>query len=122
MRLASYPIIIFLQFAEDETDQEEVRGDSDGEHSERGQFTTETKPKEEVEQYDMEAVVHEVGTAKANAVLGRGLLLEGEVGRHIVIGQETEYIANGISHIDVDPMLENPVASLASSRESNCTW
>ena len=88
---------------------QEVRGDGDGKHAQWGQLSTEANPQEEVEQNNMQAVVHEMCAAEADAVLCRCFLLKGEVGRHIVVGKETDHVAHRIGYIDVDPMLEYPV-------------
>ena len=64
---------------------------------------------EEVEETDLQEVVEEVGSGKSDAVLGRGLLLEGEMGREIVIGTEAEHVADGESHVDIDPVLQDPI-------------
>ena len=57
----------------------------------------------------MQEVVDQMGATKADAVLGRGLLLEGEVGGQPVVHQEAEHVADGIGHVDIDPVLEDPV-------------
>ena len=73
---------------EDEPHEDEVRGYGDGEHGKGRQFAAEADPEEEVEEHDMQQVVHEVGPAEAQSVLRRSLLLKREVGREVVVHQE----------------------------------
>ena len=99
-----------------EAHHEEVRWNSYGEYAEGCQLAAETNPKEEVEQNDVQAIIHEMGSAEAYAVLGRSLLLEGEMGGHVIIGEETDDVSDRIGHIDVDPVLEDPVDDIVYRR------
>ena len=92
-----------------ESHEHEIRRYGDGEHGDGRQLAAETEPQEEVEEHDMQEIVEEMRTAEADAVLRRGLLLEGEVGREVVVHQETEHVADGVGHVDVDPVLQDPV-------------
>ena len=93
----------------DKPDEDEVRGHGDGVHAKRGELLAEAYPQEEVEQRHVQEIVEEVGTAEADAVFRRGLLVEGEVGREPVVHKETEHVADGIGHVHVDPVLQDPV-------------
>lgn len=98
-----------LQFAEDVTDDDEVRGYGDGIHTQRCQLFAETKPEEEVQQHDVQTVIKQMGTAEADAVLGGGLLLESPVGTEPVVHQKTEHVTDGIGNVHVDPVLQDPI-------------
>ena len=63
---------------EDEPHEHEVRGYGDGEYGDRCQFATESDPEEEIEEHDMQQVVHQMRPAEAQSVLRRGLLLKRE--------------------------------------------
>ena len=63
----------------------------------------------------MQQVVHQMGTPETDAVLGRGLLMEGEVGGEVIIHQETQRIADGIGYVDVDPVLQHPVDGIVDA-------
>ena len=91
------------------SDKEEIARHGNGEHSQWGKFPTQSHPQEEVKQHNVQTVVEQVGTAKAKAVLGRGLFLESEVGGEPVVHQEAETIADGIGNVHIDPMLQDPV-------------
>ena len=99
-----------------ESHEHEVRGYGDGEHGDGRQFPTESKPEEEVEEHDMQEIVHQVSPSESDAVLGRRLLVEGEMGREIVIHQKTEHVADGVGYVHVDPMLQNPVNRIMNAR------
>ena len=93
----------------DESDEDEVRGYGDGIHTKRGELLAQTYPQEEIEQPDVQEIVEEVGTPETDTVFRRGLLVEGEVGREPVVHKETEHVADGIGHVHVDPVLQDPV-------------
>ena len=57
-----------------------------------------------------------MGSSESDTILGRGLLLECEMGGEIVVYQETEYVADGIGHVDIDPVLQHPVDGVMDSR------
>ena len=59
------------------------------------QLATDADPEEEIEEPHVEQVVREMGSTKAQTVLRRGLLPEGEVGRQPVVDEEAEDIADG---------------------------
>lgn len=62
-----------------------------------------TQPKEDVEEDDMQEVIHTMTACKAYEVLPRRCGVEGEViGGNEVI-DETDDIANGIGDVDIYP-------------------
>lgn len=94
---------------EDEADHDEVGGDGDGEDGDGGELAAEAQPEEKVEQHDVEQVVDQVGTAKTDAILGGGLLVEREARREVVVDQEAQDVTHGVGHVDIDPVLQHPV-------------
>ena len=94
---------------EDESHEDEVGGYGDSEHGKGRQFAAEADPEEEVEEHDMQQIVHEVGPAEAQSVLRRSLLLKREVGREVVVHQEAQHVADGIGHVYLYPVLQYPV-------------
>ena len=89
--------------------EHKVRGYGDGEHGNRCHLATESDPEEEVEEHDMQQVVHQMRPTESDAVLRRGLLLKREVGREVVVHQEAQHVADGIGHVHLYPVLQYPV-------------
>jgi hypothetical protein len=58
-----------VEVLEDEANHEEVRGHGNGEYGKWSEFPTQSQPQKEVKQYNMQTVIHEMGTAEANAIL-----------------------------------------------------
>ena len=98
-----------MEMFKDKPDNDEVRGHGDGIYTKRGHLLAQTQPQEEIQQPDVQEIVEEVGTPETDSVFRRGLLVEGEVGREPVVHKETEYVADGIGHVHVDPVLQNPL-------------
>ena len=98
-----------MEIFKDKPDNDEVRGHGDGIHAKRSELLAQAYPQEEVEQCHVQEIVEEVGAPETNAVFRGGLLMEGEVGREPVVHKETEHVADGLSHVHVDPVLQDPV-------------
>ena len=94
---------------EDEPHEHEVRRHGDGEYGDRCQFATESDPEEEIEEHDMQQVIHQMRPAEAQSVLRRGLLLKREVGAQIVVHQKAYHVADGIGHVHLYPVLQYPI-------------
>ena len=94
---------------EDKADDEEVDGDGDAEDCKGRQDTVDTYPQEEVEETQLQEVVEDVGPGKARTVFLVGILTEREVGREVVVGKETDDVADGEGDVEVDPVLQQPV-------------
>ena len=101
--------IVFLKVLEDKADDEEVDGDGDAEDGKGCQDAVDTYPQEEVEETQLQEVVEDVGTCKAGTVALAGLLTEREVGGEVVVGKETDDVADGEGDVEVDPVLQQPV-------------
>ena len=90
---------------ENETYDEEVCGYGDEKDGKGSQQAVHSYPEEEVEQANLQEIVEYVGSNKSCSVLLWGFLAEGEVSRQVVVEEETDEIADGIGHIDIDPVL-----------------
>ena len=101
--------IVFLEVLEDKADDEEVDGDGDAEDGKGRQDAVDTYPQEEVEETQLQEVVEDVGTCKAGTVARAGLFTEREVGGEVVVGKETDDVADGEGYVEVDPVLQQPV-------------
>ena len=100
---------------EDEPHEHEIRGYGDGEYGDGRQLATESDPEEEVEEHDMQQVVHQMRPAEAQSILLRGLLLKREVGGQVVVHQETQHVADGIGHVHLNPVLQYPVDGIVDA-------
>ena len=107
---------------EDESHEDEVRGYGDGENGKGRQFAAEADPEEEVEEHDMQQIVHEVGPAEAQSVLRRSLLLKREVGREVVVHQEAQHVADGIGHVHLYPVLQYPVDGIVDGSRCGASF
>ena len=94
---------------EDVSDNHEVGGDGDTENGKGGQDGGNAYPEEEIKQTQLQEIIKDVGPGEACAVLGGGVGTEGEVGREVVVGKETNHIANGEGDVKIDKVLQNPV-------------
>lgn len=67
------------------------------------------EPEEGVEEAQLQEVVEDVGPGKAGTVLLVGIFAEGEMGREVVVGEETDDITDGEGDVDVDEVLQQPI-------------
>ena len=102
-------LTLLLEVFEDEADDYEVGGDGDAEHGEGGQNGGNAHPEEEVEEAQLQEIVEDVGAGKACTVAGIGVLAEREVGGEVVVGKETDDIADGEGDVEIDEILQEPV-------------
>lgn len=97
---------------EDESDKYEVRGYGNGQYGDGSQFPTEAYPEEEIEENNVQQVVCQVGKTETDAIFRRGLLLESEMGREVIVDEETQYVADGVGYIHIHPVHQYPVDAI----------
>ena len=107
---------------EDVSDDHEVGGDGDTEHGKGGQNGGNAYPEEEIKQTQLQEIVKDVGPGEACAVLGGGVGTEGEVGREVVVGKETNHIANGEGDVKIDKVLQDPVDGVVDGYSQNAYY
>ena len=87
-------------FAKHKPHEQKVYGHGDGKHRERCPIGRQTHPQKEVEQHDVEQIVHNMGPTHAPQLAPRGTGAEGEPGSEVKVEKETDQIAQGVGQID----------------------
>lgn len=97
----------------------EVDGHRDAEHREGSQDSVYTYPEEEIEETHLQEIIEYVSPRKPRSVSGRGLLLEREMGREIIVGAETHQIAYGEGYVYINPVLQYQVDGVMNGHCQN---
>ena len=68
-----------------------------------------SNPQEELQQEDMQTVVHQMSTCKTSTLLQRRFTMERELARQIQVAEPTQYVSDCIGDTGIDPMVKNKI-------------